>query len=84
MKLPLLFSRYIAWQVFLSFIIALGAILIVVGLGELVEMNRRAAHKTYDIPYHTRNGSHENAFHCGDDSPICDTDRFDDFAIETI
>ncbi|MAR56327.1 MAG: LPS export ABC transporter permease LptG [Rickettsiales bacterium] len=51
MKLPVIFSQYIAKYVLLAFLIALGGVVIVIGLGELVEMNRRASHKEYEVPF---------------------------------
>lgn len=52
MRLPLTFSAYVARNVLVSFLIALGVILLVVGLGELVEMIRRASHKEHNVPFH--------------------------------
>ena len=52
MRIPLTLSLYIARHVFVAFIIALGIILLVVGLGELVEMIRRASHKENTVPFH--------------------------------
>jgi lipopolysaccharide export system permease protein len=50
MKLSVIFSRYIARHVLMAFLLAIGVIIVVIGLGELVEMNRRASHKEYEVP----------------------------------
>lgn len=52
MRLPLTLSLYIVRHVVVAFLISLGIILLVVGLGELVEMIRRASHKDVSVPFH--------------------------------
>lgn len=51
MRLPLTFSFYVVRHVLVAFSIAIGVILLIVGLGELIEMIRRASHKESAVPF---------------------------------